>query len=113
MTTKRFTPIGDASRAVALHVYSNRRARGWSQEELAKRISSSGFHMTLGIVGKIEANLDELDRRQRRVTVDELVAFAAAFGANPGAMLTAPECGTCNGAPPAGFTCQTCGRGNQ
>lgn len=62
---------------------------------------------------RIEGVYREFANHKRRVTVDELVAFAKVFGVEPASMLTAPECDTCNGAPPVGFTCQTCGRGAQ
>jgi transcriptional regulator with XRE-family HTH domain len=49
-----------------------RQERGWSLERLAKEISDAGNPMTLNMISKIE-------RGQRRIDVDELDAFAAAF----------------------------------
>lgn len=42
---------------------------------------------------------------------DRLAALAGVLGVTAGQLMTAPDCDTCQGAPPAGFTCNACGRG--
>jgi transcriptional regulator with XRE-family HTH domain len=41
---------------------------------------------------------------------DHAARVAQALGYTLAEFLTAEPCGTCDGAPPAGFTCNTCGQ---
>lgn len=108
---KTVTPAGDATRAVAAHLLSNRRARGWSVRELSERLIAMGWPLTSDAICRIEQNLRNggTVRTVRKVSVDDLMALAEVFGIDPGSMLTAPACEACNGAPPGGFTCNECG----
>jgi hypothetical protein len=47
------------------------------------------------------------DGRQRSFTPDEVQRLAGIFGLGPWQLTT--RCTTCEGAPPAGFACLTCG----
>jgi transcriptional regulator with XRE-family HTH domain len=109
--TNKETRIGETTLAVTRNIRAIRKARGWSQRELAKQMAEVGWPLTFACISAMEANLNESDRRTRTVHVDDLVAFAKLFGIEPADLLIAPDCGTCNGAPPAGFTCQECGKG--
>ena len=57
-----------------------RRARNLSPDDLAARLDSLGRPMAAGVLGKIE-------RGERRVDVDDLVALAAALDVNPSTLL--------------------------
>lgn len=103
MSSKKPVPRGDASRAVAANILAHRKSRRWSVRITSQKLAAAGRPLLASAVTKIELG-------ERRIDVDDLVAFAKAFGVEPASMLTAPDCDTCNGAPPTGFTCQTCGR---
>ena len=47
------------------------------------------------------------DGRQRGFTPDEVERLADIFGVSAGQLTT--HCANCDGHPPAGFTCLTCG----
>lgn len=104
------TTVGNATRAVAANVAAHRNARGWSLRTLSGHLHETGIALAPDALNKIEAALRGDGDNARRVTVDELVALAGLFGVDPASMLTAPDCDTCNGAPPTGFTCQNCGK---
>jgi transcriptional regulator with XRE-family HTH domain len=72
----------DVSAAVSQQIFWRRMRAGWTQAELARRMTDVGCHFTREIVAKLEA------RRRRDMTVDELVAAAAAFGVSPAELLT-------------------------
>lgn len=86
-----------------------RRQRHWSASELAA-------HCTLldpatSITGTIVTNLETARRSSRQMTIEELLTFARALGVPPGSLLpSSSECPACLGEPPAGFTCNHCGR---
>lgn len=77
-----------------------RKTRGWTQKELGSR-----WGVSLQVVNSLETG-----HRGREFSVNEAVAVAGIFGL-PVADLLMPvlPCTTCQGAPPAGFTCRTCG----
>lgn len=103
MSSRKHMPIGEASRIVAANILALRKSHGWPVRLLSQKLAAAGRPLLASAITKIELG-------SRRVDVDDLVAFAKAFGVEPASMLTAPDCDTCNGAPPTGFTCQTCGR---
>lgn len=114
MNTRKYTPVSEATRAVAAHILANRRSRGWSVRRLSEELTKIGWPLNADAITRIEAtNRSNGASHVRRVSVDDLAAFAKVFGADPAALLAAPDCGTCNGAPPVGFTCQSCGKGAQ
>jgi transcriptional regulator with XRE-family HTH domain len=89
-----------------------RMARGLTQQEVADKATAAGHRMERFAVANVErgssprgAGVNSL----RAVTVDELVAIAAALAVEPSQLLVEPQCETCNGAPPPGFACIECG----
>lgn len=103
---------GELSKNVAANVRRARRARGWSVQDLAERLSA------LGAEGTSTASLTNLERaiggdgrRSRSVQVDELPYLAAALGFREPWSMTLPPatCVRCSGSPPPGFRCLGCG----
>ena len=102
MTAARSSPTTLAG-IVAAHVRRLRRAQGWTQSNTAARLADAGMVMGHTCLSKLESG-------ERTVTVDELAILAAVFDiADPWSLTVLPECATCHGAPPAGFTCNDCG----
>jgi len=80
-----------------------RRARGWSQAELAGH---------WGVTRRVVVNAEErgVRRKPRVLGINDVVALAAAFGVSVTDLISPPPpCATCEDAPPEGFTCQACG----
>ncbi|MFJ8164847.1 helix-turn-helix domain-containing protein [Streptomyces sp. NPDC096136] len=76
--------IGPAGRAAAYAIERTRVARGYSQRQLAARVTALGRPMTFTALSRIE-------RTVRRCDIDDLVAIAAALGTHPQILLaTAP-----------------------
>jgi transcriptional regulator with XRE-family HTH domain len=57
-----------------------RRARGWSQDEVARKMKPYGYDFNQALISRIELG-------QRPLRVRELVDFAALFGLQPAALL--------------------------
>jgi transcriptional regulator with XRE-family HTH domain len=57
-----------------------RKARGWSQEEVARRMKAYGYDFNQALISRIELG-------QRPLRVREMVDFAALFGIQPAALL--------------------------
>lgn len=101
-TTRRVGPIGDRVRRNILRLRTERRlttARlSAALKELGQPIQPTG--------------ITKLEKGERRVDVDDLVALAVALHVSPAQLLEPPtECGTCHGTPPPGFACNGCGAG--
>ncbi|MEV5600241.1 helix-turn-helix transcriptional regulator [Streptomyces sp. NPDC052299] len=75
--------IGPAGQAAAHAIEHTRTARGYSQRQLAARVTALGRPMTFTAVSRIE-------RLVRRCDIDDLVAIAAALGIPPRALLVNP-----------------------
>lgn len=93
---------------VAANIRAMRAVRKWSCQHLANRLEelTPGTTLDRRVLSKIETG-------ERRITVDELPELAAAFSlASPWDLATV-QCPTCQGAPPARFTCTDCGRTGQ
>jgi hypothetical protein len=45
------------------------------------------------------------------MALSNAVRLAAVYGVSMDVLLAEPACGTCDGAPPAGFICSACGAG--
>ncbi|MEV6753151.1 helix-turn-helix transcriptional regulator [Streptomyces sp. NPDC051214] len=75
--------IGPAGQAAARALVRTRTARGYSQRQLATRVTAQGWRMTFTALSRIE-------RRVRRCDIDDLVAIAAALGVSPCALLGGP-----------------------
>jgi transcriptional regulator with XRE-family HTH domain len=105
--------MNEVSDRVARRVRALRQQRGWSVRQLADECAKHDApQLTVASLGNIERGQDaDAKRRAREVTVDELYALAAVFGVAPDA-LAGPDgqCEVCDGSPPAGFMCLSCGR---
>lgn len=62
---------------LAERVAHERERRGWSYEQLAKRMTDAGCSMNQSAINKIEKGSP-----RRRITVDELLGFAKVFETN-------------------------------
>jgi hypothetical protein len=71
--------------------------------ELSERLSAAG--RPIPVLG-----LRRIERGERRVDVDDLVALAVVFGVSPERLLRPFDCPKYHGEPPVGFTCNTCGQ---
>lgn len=95
-------PLGPAGRNAQRNIRRLREERRFSYAELAERLAGAGHRMDV-------LDLSALERGERRVDVDDLVALAAVFGRSLDQMLAPPaECENCHGAPPVGFICIRC-----
>lgn len=65
---------GDGEGNVAAHVRFERELRGWSTAELARYITEAGCPMSQSAVWRIESG-----EPRRKISVDELIAFAKVF----------------------------------
>ncbi|WP_435610021.1 helix-turn-helix domain-containing protein [Streptomyces sp. C10-9-1] len=73
-------PYGPTARSVAANVRRLRGCRGFSIYQLSSALIESGRPIGPSAVAKIE-------RQERQVTVDELIALALALGVSPSALL--------------------------
>ncbi|MFD5732318.1 helix-turn-helix domain-containing protein [Streptomyces sioyaensis] len=76
----RSLEIGPAGKATARLIVRARTARGYSQRQLAARVSALGRPMTATALSRIE-------RTVRRCDIDDFVAIAIALGAAPHTLL--------------------------
>ncbi|MFK8906190.1 helix-turn-helix domain-containing protein [Streptomyces sp. YS-3] len=83
--------IGPAGQAAAQAIERTRVARGYSQRQLAARVTALGRPLTFTALSRIE-------RTVRRCDIDDLMAIAAALGTPPQALLADPP----RGPEPAG-----------
>jgi transcriptional regulator with XRE-family HTH domain len=96
------TELGPAGEAVRLNIRRLRDAQHLTTTQLAEKLGQAGRPLLPNGVTKVE-------KGTRRVDVDDLVAFATALGVAPGQLLASFECAVCEGSPPDGFACRTCG----
>ena len=99
------------ARIVGRNIARLRSQRGLTQEQLAAAVTESGYPVSVAVLGFLETGRvgRRPENQHRNVSVDQMMAFAAYFGCDPGELLN-PACRACDGRPPAGFTCNTCGR---
>ncbi|GAA0638100.1 hypothetical protein GCM10010174_69930 [Kutzneria viridogrisea] len=93
----------DISRATAANIRRFRRQRGWTVQHLASVILGLGGCVTGHSIAQIET------KPRHRVTIDQAVWFARAFGVPITLLVDPTSCERCKGMPPAGFTCNDCG----
>jgi transcriptional regulator with XRE-family HTH domain len=97
--------MGPAAERLAENLKRMRFTQRLTTAQLAESVSGLGRPMYANTITKIE-------KLQRRVDVDDLVALAAALGVTPAQLLEEPTgCDTCHGTPPSGFACNDCGAG--
>lgn len=97
------TRVASAGDTVRRNVRILRERRRMNQEALAAKMSEVGRPMLPTVISKAE-------RGDRRIDVDDLVAFAAALGVSVVQLLDpSTGCSVCRGTPPPGFTCDDCG----
>ncbi|MBE4735774.1 hypothetical protein [Streptomyces caniscabiei] len=99
-----------AAEIISRNIRRLRRARGWTQAETAQRFSA--------ITGQPQSNAswsagEQVGKaRQRGWTANDIAALAELFGVPVGDLFEPqPPCRACDGKPPAGFACLTCGAG--
>jgi hypothetical protein len=94
----------DVAEAVRQNVARLRSDRTMTYVALSERLKARGCRIPV-------LGLRRIERGERRVEVGELVAFADVFGCFVDDLLRLPDdsCRRCHGAPPFGFTCNTCG----
>jgi transcriptional regulator with XRE-family HTH domain len=96
-------PEGSVSRIVRANIKRIRTAQGLSQDQLAAKAQVAGrFNLRQPTIVRIEQGLRPID-------VDDLAAFATAFGVRPEHLLVPFECPQCTGKPASGFICRICG----
>lgn len=94
--------LGTAGEQVARNVRLMRTARHLTYAELSDRLGAAG--RPIPVLG-----LRRLEVGDRRVDVDDLMALASVFGVQPETLwVSLPDCPTCHGAPPPGFSCTRC-----
>jgi transcriptional regulator with XRE-family HTH domain len=95
--------MGPTMVAVAAKIRLLRKKRGITTEVLSKLVADAGRTIH-------PSGITRLEKGDRRIDVDDLVAFATALGVAPAHLLELPgDCSICRGEPPAGFTCNACG----
>lgn len=78
-----------------------------SAQMLADRMTELGYPIQRTVIANLE------NGRRSEVSIDHVVVAARALGTTVVALLEEPVvCPQCKGAPPAGFTCNTCGAGD-
>jgi len=98
--------IDQLSMVLVANVVRMRKARAWTQVQLAEAMTAVGVPWDRSIVGNVECG------RRQSFAVAELAALARIFGvADPWDLTKAPECDRCGGAPPDGYICAACGVG--
>jgi transcriptional regulator with XRE-family HTH domain len=76
----RSLEIGPAGKGVARAIVRARAARGYSQRQLATRVTALGRPMTVTALSRVE-------RMVRRCDIDDFIAIATALGASPHTLL--------------------------
>lgn len=102
MSTTWPGPLGAAGNNVRRNIQHLRMRRRWSYRDVEERLSEAGRALSPLVLSAIEAG-------ERHVDADDLVALATVYGLSVDELLRPPaDCGTCHGAPPAGFMCLEC-----
>jgi transcriptional regulator with XRE-family HTH domain len=97
---------GDVRHVFGTRVRRERMARGWSLRELAAKcdVSFSTIHRA-----EIAAT-QSVHGRDEGIGLMSAMKIAEALSIPLAELLTVPDCMACYGTPPAGFTCNQCGR---
>lgn len=89
----------ELNRWFGMNVRAELRARGWSSRELSRRSGASPSTFTRTKSGQ-------------GVALAVAVRIAAALDVPLAGLVKPVTCQRCSGRPPAGFTCQACGKGD-
>lgn len=96
--------IGAVGARVAENIAAFRRRSEMSTRELSAALAAAGRPIPASGITRIE-------HRQRRVDVDDLMAFSKVLGFSVKAPLEGLGCAVCLDSPPDGFTCNACAAG--
>jgi transcriptional regulator with XRE-family HTH domain len=95
-------PLGPAGNNARRNIQRIRIQRRWSYREVEERLSEAGRALST-------LTLSAIERGERHVDADDLVALATVYGLSVEELLRPPaDCETCHGSPPAGFMCMEC-----
>ena len=105
---------GEVNQAIAANLKRLRRARGWSIAMLARKCEELGAnHLTVSSLGNIERGMNDpgaSKRANREVTAEEFFMFTRMYKVSTDELAGFVDCAACSGTPPAGFSCNSCGR---
>jgi transcriptional regulator with XRE-family HTH domain len=105
-------PVGSINRNLALNLRRLRAQYGWSVATMAGICAARGrpelTESSLGSIEQWQTGQDDV-RQSREMTAEELFFFADLFVVSIETLAGKPPCETCQGQPPAGFTCNACG----
>ena len=90
----------EQAKTVGANIRSLRKRKGWSQRQL-------GRLMGWATPSTVCAAEGHRDGRQRGFTLAEVRRLADIFDCEPWLLTT--RCANCDGRPPSGFTCGSCG----
>jgi transcriptional regulator with XRE-family HTH domain len=101
-----------ASENISRNVRRLRRARGWTQAEAAKRFAEVAGAPSMSVASWSAGERAPETSRSKSWTANEIAALAELFDVSVGDLFE-PQmpCRSCDGTPPVGFTCNTCGAG--
>lgn len=101
-----------AAHNISRNVRRLRLARGWTQTEAIQRFGKVSGEPKFSVVTWSAAERAPETKRTKSWTANEIAALAETFGVPVGDLFEAqPPCRACDGQPPAGFTCNSCGAG--
>ena len=90
--------------AVGINMRRYRTQRGWTQEELGKRMGERPDAPPWS-----RQAVSAAEKGKRAFAVDEVATLADVFRVAIIDLITPVECECCGDKPPAGMTCQVCG----
>lgn len=93
-----------APQTIGRNVARLRRAKGWSQAQLAVELAPM-----LGRTPWSRQAVNMGEQGRRSWTATEIAAVGQLFGVTPGSLFEDADCTTCSGTPPVGFVCKECG----
>lgn len=94
---------------IAMRVKEERYRRGWSASELSAKVEAVGATFPRAVLANLE------NERRDSFDVTELVAIAEVFAWTLDWLIygVGMACVFCHDEPPAGYTCQTCGKDSE
>lgn len=106
MTARSPKSVGPVGQTVAANVRLLRKARGMTMDQLVELVREAGRPWWTSTVTRIELC-------QRHLDADDLAVLAGVLDVTVQRLFEAvPPCAVCQGAPPAGFACLSCGAGS-